>query len=75
MSGSIIPTVSVVWIVSRSVMRITIPIGWRGVIVYRRRVGVASWSTIISIPWAGGSAKERYTYKCSCCPYNPAWAA
>jgi len=56
-------------------MRITIPIGWRGVIVCRRRVGVASWSTIISIPWAGGSAKERYTYKCSCCPYNPAWAA
>jgi hypothetical protein len=70
----IIPTVSVVGVVPLSVMRIPIPIDWRGVIVCRRRVGIASRWTIICIPWAGDSAEERYTYKCGCCPYNPARA-
>lgn len=54
----IIPTVSVIGVVPWSVMRIPIPIGWKGIIVCRRRVGVASRWTIISIPWTGGSAQE-----------------
>jgi hypothetical protein len=69
--STIITTVHVDRMVPRSVIRISISIGWSGVSICRRGVAIGNRWSIIPIGWAvDGGSKERRPYNRCSYPYS-----